>query len=370
MTELTKITSLKVIDLFAGGGGLSKGFQNAGYNIVAAFDNWEPAADLYKENFKSHPMYTVDVASDEALRKIVAMKPDIIIGGPPCQDFSSAGKRDESNGRADLTVSYSKIIQKVKPKYFLMENVERARKSNAFAIARENFESAGYFLTAMVLDASLCGVPQKRKRFFVFGELYGATNHLLPYVIQNQSNKPMTLRDYFGDKLGFENYYRHPRSYKRRAVFSIDEPSPTVRGVNRPVPSGYPGHKGDTSTIDGSIRPLTTRERSMVQTFPEDYILKGTKTNLEQIIGNAVPVKLAEFVANGIKSVIETENTISYPLPEIEPSGQLILFDQKPIYGKEELQKVLVWDDHVATAIPSNGKNSVETLGVDRAGRW
>lgn len=354
----------------AGGGGLSKGFQNAGYNIIAAFDNWEPAVELYKENFISHPIYTVDVASDEALCKIMAIEPDMIIGGPPCQDFSSAGKRDESNGRADLTVSFSEIIQKVKPKYFLMENVERARKSNAFAIARENFETAGYFLTAMVLDASLCGVPQKRKRFFVFGELNGATNHLLPYIIQNQSHKPMTLRDYFGDKLGFENYYRHPRSYKRRGVFSIDEPSPTVRGVNRPVPSGYPGHKGDTATIDCSIRPLTTRERSMVQTFPEDFILKGTKTNLEQIIGNAVPVKLAEFVANAIKSVLDEENRFSYSVSEIEPTGQLILFDQKPVYGKEELQKVLVWDNQIASAIPEKGKSAWETVAADRAGRW
>ncbi len=107
----------------------------------------------------------------------------------------------------------------------------------------------------------------------------------------------MTLRDYFGDSLGVEDYYRHPRSYQRRAIFSIDEPSPTVRGVNRPVPPTYKNHPGDTAQISKDLRPLTTKERSMIQTFPENFIFEGTKADLEQMIGNAVPVKLAEYVA-------------------------------------------------------------------------
>ncbi|MDR3282838.1 MAG: DNA cytosine methyltransferase, partial [Candidatus Methanoplasma sp.] len=115
---------------------------------------------------------------------------------------------------------------------------------------------------------------------------------------------PLTLRGYFGDGLGFEHYYRHPRNYSRRAVFSIDEPAPTMRGVNRPVPNGYRGHAGDPVPVEG-VRALDTLERSLIQTFPPTFKWTGSKTDREQMIGNAVPVKLAEFVAVVLKEYIE-----------------------------------------------------------------
>ena len=108
--------------------------------------------------------------------------------------------------------------------------------------------------------------------------------------------------------LGIEYYYRHPRSYARRGIFSIYEPSPTIRGVNRPIPKGYKKQNGDPIEISDQVRPLTTKERSLIQTFPKDFILNGSKTDLEQIIGNAVPVKLAEYVANCINEYIKDRN--------------------------------------------------------------
>jgi DNA (cytosine-5)-methyltransferase 1 len=90
----------------------------------------------------------------------------------------------------------------------------------------------------------------------------------------------------------------------RRGIFSIYEPSATIRGVNRPIPKGYRKHEGDTVEVSEGVRPLTTKERSLIQTFPKDFIFNGTKTDLEQIIGNAVPVKLGEFVANCINEYI------------------------------------------------------------------
>ena len=111
----------------------------------------------------------------------------------------------------------------------------------------------------------------------------------------------MTLREFFGDELGIEFYYRHPRSYARRGIFSIDEPSPTVRGVNRPIPNGYPGHDGDAAPVNTpGLRPLTTKERSRIQTFPARWDLVGAKSDLEQIIGNAVPVNLGAFIGNAL----------------------------------------------------------------------
>ncbi|MCC5848631.1 MAG: DNA cytosine methyltransferase [Verrucomicrobia bacterium] len=324
---------MKVVDLFAGGGGLSLGFMNAGFDVVAAFDHWDSAIRFYRENITDHPIFKEDLNDPDCASRIAAFRPDMIVGGPPCQDFSSAGSRDETKGRANLTISFSEIISNLKPAYFVMENVERARKSKAFQVARDNFLASGYQLTAMVLDASLCGVPQKRKRFFVYGELDGEMNSLLPYIMKNQADRPMTLRDYFGDRLDFDHYYRHPRSYKRRGVFSVDEPSPTIRGVNRPVPDGYPGHAGDTTPVTNGVRPLTTKERSLVQTFPESFELVGTKTDLEQIVGNAVPVKLAEFVARAIRELHWDRKQGVYPKNANLDAQQLILFEQRQAYA-------------------------------------
>lgn len=296
----------KVVDLFSGGGGLSLGFKNAGFEIQAVFDNWQPAIDFYKANFNSHPIIKYDLSKPLAVNEIIKFEPNIIIGGPPCQDFSSAGKRDETLGRADLTVYFAQIISKIKPFLFVMENVERAKSSNSMKKALDILKQSNYGISQIVLDASKCGVPQKRKRFFVIGELNGnePNDLLLEIFKKNQTTRSMTLRDYFGERLDFQYYYRHPRSYKRRGIFSIDEPSPTIRGVNRPVPVGYKGHPGDPVLITKEIRALSTIERFEIQTFPSNIKLVGSKTDIEQIVGNAVPVKLAEFVANCLKEYL------------------------------------------------------------------
>lgn len=299
---------MRTVDLFAGCGGLSKGFEDAGFEIVGAFENWSIAAECYRSNF-SHPVYELDLSDAKGVIPYISkLQPELIIGGPPCQDFSHAGKRIEAN-RAGLTSSYATIISEIKPPYFVMENVDRAQKSETYAQAREIFKKAGYGLTETVLDASLCGVPQKRKRFICIGILGGTDNELMAAIEAKLSDEATTLRDYFGNSLDFEYYYRHPRNYSRRAIFSIDEPSPTIRGVNRPVPKGYPGHPNDACELNDEIRPLTTLERSLIQTFPPQYKWKGSKTEMEQMIGNAVPVKLAEFVANVLTEYISLHIT-------------------------------------------------------------
>ncbi|MDY6782750.1 MAG: DNA cytosine methyltransferase [Cyanobacteriota bacterium] len=302
---------MRIVDLFAGCGGMSLGFQNAGFNIVAAFDFWEPAIEVYKNNFQ-HPIFKKDILEEQetVYALILDFRPDMIIGGPPCQDFSSAGKRNENLGRADLSLVFANLIARVQPKWFVMENVDRIVKSKILDEVIEVFKMKGYGLTASILNASYCGVPQSRKRYFLVGQLEGQDNVLSYYFLKNQSEQKMTIFEYLGDRLGIEYFYRHPRSYQRRGVFSIHEPSPTVRGVNRPIPKTYKRHKGDACKIDETLRPLTTIERSYIQTFPETFKFKGNKSDLEQMIGNAVPVKLAEYVARCIleycKNVAET----------------------------------------------------------------
>ncbi len=287
------------IDLFSGCGGMSLGFQNAGFSILAAYDNWKPAVEVYKLNF-SHPIISADLSDEKVQDSIVAMSPNIIIGGPPCQDFSSAGHRNENLGRAVLTYSYRDIILKVRPKFFVMENVPEITKSAKLPEIKQSFKSAGYGLTAYILDASYCGVPQSRKRFFLIGCLDAEDDFLKPFLEKNLASKPMSMYDYFGDSLGVEYYFRVPRSYNRRGIFSIYEPCQTIRGVDRPIPPGYQGHPSDPVPVGPLVRALTVLERSYVQTFPKDFKFIGNKTDLNQMIGNAVPVKLAEFVATAI----------------------------------------------------------------------
>jgi DNA (cytosine-5)-methyltransferase 1 len=297
---------IRTIDLFAGCGGLSLGFMSAGFKLVGAVDNWEPAVSTYRKNFTDHEIFDLNLSNvEESISVLNDLHPEIIIGGPPCQDFSHAGKRDEKRGRADLTVSYAQIISGIRPKWFVMENVDQITKSKKLAEAISIFKKAGYGLTQKVLDASLCNVPQKRKRFFLIGGL-GLDDDFASYLIDRKlSSKPMTIRDHFGSDLNFDYYYRHPRNYNRRGVFSVDEPSPTIRGVNRPIPKGYPGHPLDQVKDLTTIRPLTTQERAQIQTFPKTFIFDGSKTEIEQQIGNAVPVNLAKFVASIVMEIIE-----------------------------------------------------------------
>lgn len=324
-------TNFKVIDLFCGGGGLSQGLADAGMNIVAAFDNWDPALDFYKKNIPDHHVAKLDLTNSEVVSsKLHEFDFNMIVGGPPCQDFSSAGKRDEKGRRANLTISFAEVISKLQPDFFIMENVDRAQKTQTFAKALSIFQNSGYGITAAVLDASLCGVPQKRKRVIVFGALGDGNNSVIAIIRNKQANQPMTLRDYFGNDFGIQYYYRHPRSYARRAIFSIDEPSPTIRGVNRPVPQGYPGHPGDATPLSDKIRPLTTRERSLIQTFPPNWFLEGNKSDIEQIIGNAVPVKLGEFIGCCLTESISNKKSLINR--NINGKNPCKLFVQRAVY--------------------------------------
>lgn len=287
---------MRVIDLFCGCGGLSLGFQKAGFDIVGAFDNWDKAVNIYNNNF-SHHAQNIDLNNIE-LKILQNLSPDIIIGGPPCQDYSAAGAHDETRGRANLTLCFADLVCRVKPKYFVMENVDRILKSNTLPKAIAKLKNASYGLTQIVLDASKCGVPQIRKRFFLIGALGEKTDFLLSDLTRKISTKQMSIKEYLGDEFGIEFYYRHPRSYARRGIFSIYEPSPTIRGVNRPIPKGYKIHPGDATDDLSKVRALTTMERARIQTFPKDFKFSGSKTDLEQMIGNAVPVELAYFVSD------------------------------------------------------------------------
>lgn len=278
---------------------MSLGFESAGFEIVAAFDNWNPAIKIYESNF-SHPIYKRDLSGDSVSEQIADLHPDLIMGGPPCQDYSIAGKR-ELGKRANLTIRFGEIVSVAKPMWVVFENVYNIERFPTVTILKQILSDAGYGITTRVLDASRCGVPQKRKRFFLIGKLGEKDGFLDEIISRNLSAKQMTVREYLGDKLQTEFYYMHPRSYNRRAVFSVDEPAATIRGINRPIPENYKRHHADKADVHAGVRALTTRERGYLQTFPEEFKLPGAKTDVELAIGNAVPPALARYIANCVK---------------------------------------------------------------------
>lgn len=295
--------SLNVIDLFCGCGGLSLGFTQAGFCVIDAFDSWDMAIKCYNLNF-DHTATKLDLSNiQDVVEKLEDKEFSLIIGGPPCQDFSSAGSRREEK-KAALTRSFAEIVSHCKPNYFLMENVDLAKKSSNYISARKLFIEAGYGLTELSLDTSYFNVPQRRRRFIVIGALKEKHGFLEKSILDKKKSDSMTVREKFPE-FEIDYYYRHPRSYSRRGVFSIDEPSPTIRGVNRPMPENYVFHQGDRSK-DRNIRALTYQERAQIQTFPNEYIWPDiSKHDLDQLIGNAVPVKFAEMLALVIKEHIE-----------------------------------------------------------------
>ncbi len=314
---------MPVVDLFCGCGGLSKGFELAGFDIVAAYDGWDDAVACYNANF-DHDAHVLDLSDvDAAVPLIMANHPTVIIGGPPCQEFSNAGTREEG-ARADLTYRFAEIVTRIEPDYFVMENVPRAKESSAYARARELYKRHNYGLTEVVLDASRCGVPQRRSRFFCIGARNAPDDFWLESIFEAYDGEETSVRQYFVDHgipLDFNDYYRHPTTYNRRAVFSVDDASPTVRGVNRPKPPTYNHHEKDSVREEEleNIRALTLRERAAIQTFPNDYVFEGldiSNGDLEQMVGNAVPVLLAQFIAERLQEYMIQEENNQQPVDE------------------------------------------------------
>lgn len=302
---------MPVVDLFCGCGGLSKGFELAGFDIVAAYDSWQSALTCYNANFDHNAQFLNLDNVDEAVETIMPHAPSIIIGGPPCQEFSNAGRRREGP-LADLTYKYAQIITTILPQYFVMENVPRAKESQAYARARRLYKANNYGLTEVTLDASRCGVPQHRNRFFCIGALNTPDDFLIEDIFRHYIGEEITVADYFANnniELDIDAYYRHPTTYSRRAIFGTNEVAPTIRGVNRPKPATYNHHDNDAvpeNQMD-DITQLTLRQRATIQTFPQNYQfedLQISRCDLEQMIGNAVPVELARFVANRLQNYI------------------------------------------------------------------
>ena len=292
---------MRVVELFAGAGGMSLGLTQAGMHIAMAFEYQDAMLRVYRKNLRSpirrfsgrDHAHQYDLTQyPDLIPTITSLSPDVLVGGPPCQDFSPAGNRIEGPN-AKLTPYYAQIICIARPEWFVLENVSRARKAKAYAVAKKLLEHAGYGLSENVLVASNYGVPQRRKRLILIGRLGEKNGFLDDAILAKASKKEMTIRDAFGDRFG-DRVYFHARASDRRSIWKAEEPAPTVRSGS--------GRSGERlrGLVDDFYDP-TMEELSLFQGFPQSWDWSGeTATSVQTMIGNAVPPPLARAIGEVI----------------------------------------------------------------------
>lgn len=348
--------SLKCLDLFCGAGGLSLGFINAGYEIVAGIDNDDEALLSFKKNHDSAKDIQYDLskslfASKESIiKKLLNEQIDLIIGGPPCQGMSIAGKRLADDPRNKLYRAYIKTIEHFEPKAIVLENVPTITSLFDGIIAEaivNDFSERGYNVSVHTIFASDYGVPQKRRRTFFVGLKNNAfvfpepTTKHTPINCEEAIGDLPLLEDYTGVEL--MNYTTEPLCEYQREMRMNSSAIYNHIGVNHKkrtkeiislVPDGgnyknLPLNLQDTRkvhiawtrmnskkpsfTIDAghnhhfhykANRVPTVRECARIQSFPDTFVFYGKVTSQYKQVGNAVPPTLAKQIAIKLKEYL------------------------------------------------------------------
>jgi DNA (cytosine-5)-methyltransferase 1 len=363
---------LSVVDLFCGAGGLSKGFIDAGFKVILGIDNDEAALKTFKENHDSATTLMVDLSKPENVNKIkekieeIKETVDVLVGGPPCQGFSLAGKREEKDDRNILYKAMVKTSNILKPKIIVLENVPGLLTLyNGKAAERifKDFEDIGYEMQAKILYAPNFGVPQIRKRVFFIGvrkNLKLKNNFRFPEFTLNDKDSFITAEDALSDLPSLENdddfsldktrtYLKNPSSEYQKIMrknskliynhYPIKHKLKTIKTISL-VPDGgnyrdlpkelsknfkykesmkrY-NSKKPSLTVDTGHRTHfhykhnripTVRECARLQSFPDDFIFYGSKQQQYRQVGNAVPPMLGKHIALKIKELLQDERKI------------------------------------------------------------
>lgn len=330
MDFVTKINSLLrpnttekevVLDLFAGCGGLSLGFEAAGYKTIG-YEMDCIAATTYQKNIGSTcHVIKLDLDFDYPQVKI-------IIGGPPCQPFSVGGDQKGIDDSRDGFPIFIDAVRKLRPKVFMFENVRGLLYSNRwyFELIIEELHKIGYIIDYKLLNAVNYGVPQNRERLFVIG-------HKAKFVFPKPNSKKVTVGDAIGDlmqttppesKFLTESMDTYVANYEK-ASFCInprdlyaDRPARTLTCRNL---AGATGDMHRVKLSDGRRRRILHREAARLQSFPDWFEFSGNETQQFNQIGNAVPPLLAYQLALALKDCYKMDEL--YSIDEII-EGQMI----------------------------------------------
>lgn len=341
----------KIIDLFCGCGGLSKGFEIAGFEVKVAIDMWEDAVITYNNNHKNQVAQCCDIHNwDDKYINNLKEDGDIvgIVGGPPCQGYSTVGTRDINDPRNHLYKEYCRIVEKINPDFFVIENVKGllTLANGAFRDDIVNrFGNLGYKVTFKVLNAADYGVPQNRYRVFFVGmknnrEFEFPSKYSYRVSILEALSDLPTLEDgvkkerYFKEseseyqkkmRNNQKRLYNHEPTLHTEATKQIISKIPdggsirdlpedfwNVRKYNKAfqrMNSNLPSNTVDTGHRNyfhyKENRIPSVRENARLQSFPDDFIFYGSKTSQYKQVGNAVPPLLAYAIAKEIKKELD-----------------------------------------------------------------
>ncbi|MBG76876.1 MAG: Modification methylase HaeIII [Alphaproteobacteria bacterium MarineAlpha5_Bin12] len=331
---------LTFISLFSGAGGFKIGFEQAGFKCIASSDFDKDSQKTHELNWPTTPFILKDIATllpSELLNKTKGKKPDVIIGGPPCQGFSQMGDKHGSDPRNMLFSSYVNIVRELKPKCFVFENVKglsTLHKGEFLKKLSVDFAKCGYDIYFKILDASGYGVPQKRERVILVGTRTGRKfDYPKPRKSKIGSLKPiknvgLAIKNLISKGIEFPNHIplehserviqryklipeggklpppeKMPKEIRRKNFGSTyvrlknSEPSVTLVPGNNAFPIHPTLH-----------RSLTPREAARLQTFPDSHIFAGTRRKQCILVGNAVAPLLAANIAVEIKKHLTNEN--------------------------------------------------------------
>lgn len=362
------VQMIKAIDLFAGCGGLSCGFEQAGIKTVAAVEFDKDIALSYAHNHPDTKLFIDDIKNVDNAKNFTKHMADVIVGGPPCQGFSTAGARIRhgfvDDPRNYLFKHYLNIVKLVRPKIFIFENVKgivHYQNSEIFKEIQKAFEKEGYKLQHTIAKVKEFGIPQARERtilvgslidfdlsdeiektkqqikksspkFFDFVSVWDAISNLPDPtedgVVKNTSpttdynkylaSKSDVLQNHTATKhnaIAIERMKRVKQSENFRA---LDEDIKSVHsgsygrldpnGIAQTVTTRFDTPSGGRFTHPFANRTITPREAARLQSFPDSFEFKGTKTSICKQIGNAVPPKMAYFFAIMIKRILDNDS--------------------------------------------------------------
>ena len=302
------------VSLFCGAGGLDLGFDRAGYKTIWANDFDEDACKTHRGWSKTN-VVCKDISKVDYSTIPVS---DVILGGFPCQGFSLSGPRKINDSRNSLYKHYVKLVRQNKPKVFIGENVKGLLTMGNGQIMDaivNDFSECGYDVNYKLINAKNFGVPQDRERVIIVG--FRKDLHIQDFEIPDSSGETMTLREAIGDLPEAKpseicNAPYSSRYMSRNRKRDWDEVAYTVPAMAKQVTlwPGSPNMRKVGKDLwefgkDGITRRLSYREVAAIQTFPSDLDFYGDLNSIYKQIGNAVPVKLAEYVANLIRPYLE-----------------------------------------------------------------
>lgn len=357
---------MNVIDLFCGCGGFSKGFEQAGFNIVYGIDNWKDATITYKHNFPTAVVSNIDISElkgEDILKStgLASTDIDVIIGGPPCQGFSLSGKRMVDDPRNTLYKSFVNIVAELLPSVFVMENVPgliRLFDGKVKDSVISDFTELGYNVEMKLLSSDHFGVPQQRKRVFFVGINHSKLKNTYKFAFPiatfgEKTNKPaVTCKEAISDldfipddrtvgecidyQIDPQNEYQKLMRHNSSKVLNHTTTLHTEKTKNiiSMVPDGgnykdLPKKLWSTRKVNiawtrmNSNKPCftidtghnhhfhykenrvpTVRESARIQSFPDNFEFIGIKTSQLRQVGNAVPPLLSQAIAEKVKQVI------------------------------------------------------------------